>query len=298
MTRKIGFIGLGAMGLPMASNLVAAGFSVRGFDLAPEARSGLSGIGGVAADSAAEAAEGADVLILMVVNAAQAASVLFEAGAARALAAGSIVALMSTCPPAEVASLAARIDAGGGRFIDAPVSGGVAGATSGGLTIMAAAPQDVLAEIRPVFEALGNRIFHVGTEPGQGAGMKSVNQLLCGVHLAAAAEALAFAMRMGVDPNTALDILGGSAAASWMLRDRGPRMLEDDPIVTSAVDIFVKDLGIVLNAGHDARAPLPLAAAAHQMFLAASGAGQGRADDSQVIRTYRAMVDHRGPQSS
>ena len=119
--------------------------------------------------------------------------------------------------------------------------------------------------------------------------MKTLNQLLCGVHAAAAAEALAFAEKMGVDGKMALQILTGSAAASWMLRDRGPRMLQADPEVTSAVDIFVKDLGIVLDAGRDVKAALPLAAAAYQMFVSTSAGGGGRADDSQVIRSYRLL---------
>ncbi|MGN7868636.1 NAD(P)-dependent oxidoreductase [Paracoccus sp. 22332] len=133
---------------------------------------------------------------------------------------------------------------------------------------------------------MGDKIFHVGTQPGLGATVKVVNQLLCGVHLAVAAEGLSLASRVGVDPQVMLDILGGSSASSWMLKDRGPRMIQPDPQVTSAVDIFVKDLGIVLDAGRQAGAALPLAAAAHQMFLAATGRGDGLADDSQVIRSY------------
>ena len=291
MIRRIGFVGLGSMGLPMATNLVTAGFEVHGFDLAPAARASLARAKGIAAGSAADAASGADLLVLMVVNATQAGAVLFDAGAAAALPDGGIVALMSTCPPEEVAALAARVEGIGRRFIDAPVSGGVAGAKAGGLTIMAAAPDALFAEMRPVFESLGSRLFHVGKRPGQGAAIKIVNQLLCGVHLAAAAEALALASRMGVDPEVALVILGGSAAASWMLSDRGPRMLETAPNVTSAVDIFVKDLGIVLEAGRAAGAAVPLATTAHQMFLATSGRGLGSADDSQVIQAYRATAD-------
>lgn len=132
-------------------------------------------------------------------------------------------------------------------------------------------------------------MFHVGSRPGQGATVKTVNQLLCGVHIAVAAEAFALAAKVGVDLEMVLKIMSNSAASSWMLKDRGPRMLETDPEVTSAVDIFVKDLGIVLEAGRDSRAALPLAAAAHQMFLATSGRGDGAADDSQVIRTYLAL---------
>jgi 3-hydroxyisobutyrate dehydrogenase len=154
---------------------------------------------------------------------------------------------------------------------------------------MAAATPENLGRVRPALEAMGDKIFHVGERPGQGAAVKAVNQLLCGVHIAAAAEALSLASSMGVNPAVALEILGGSAAASWMLNDRGPRMLESDPDVTSAIDIFVKDLGIVMEAGRDAKAPLPMAAIAHQLFLATSGRGEGGADDSQLIRTYRAM---------
>ncbi len=131
--------------------------------------------------------------------------------------------------------------------------------------------------------------MHVGTRPGQGAVVKSINQLLCGVHIAAAAEALALATKVGVDPAIMLDIVCGSAASSWMLHDRGPRMLESDPAVTSTIDIFVKDLGIVMDAGREAKAALPLAALALQSFLAAAGQGRGMSDDSQVIHVYHRL---------
>jgi len=175
------------------------------------------------------------------------------------------------------------------RFLDAPVSGGVAGAMRGGLTIMAAGPDATFAAAKPALEMLGDKLFHVGQRPGQGAVVKTVNQLLAGVHIAVAAEAFALAAKVGVSLDVILEIMGGSAASSWMLRDRGPRMLEQDPAVASAVDIFVKDLGIVLDAGRSAKAALPLAAVAHQIFLAASGRGEGGADDSQVIRSYYAL---------
>ena len=140
-----------------------------------------------------------------------------------------------------------------------------------------------------MLDALGDKVFHVGERPGQGAVVRTVNQLLCGVHIAVAAEAFSLAAKVGVDARVVLDVLGNSAASSWMLKDRGPRMMQAEQEVASAVDVFVKDLGIVLEAGRDARAALPLAALAHQMFLAASGRGHGAEDDSQVIRTYRAM---------
>jgi 3-hydroxyisobutyrate dehydrogenase len=288
MTR-VAFVGLGSMGLPMATNLLAKEFTVTGYDLSVRALDALESAGGKRTGTAAEAAAEADLLILMVVNAAQAEAVLFEGGALEALRPDGVVALMATCPPAAVEAIGERVREAGRRLIDAPVSGGVAGAKAATLTIMAAGPQDTFDAMKPVFEALGDKVFHVGERPGQGAIVKTVNQLLCGVHIAVVAEAFALAAKVGVDLKILLEIMSGSSASSWMLKDRGPRMLEVDPGVTSAVDIFVKDLGIVLDAGRDTKAALPLAAAAHQMFLAASGRGDGTADDSQVIRSYFAL---------
>jgi putative dehydrogenase len=286
---SIGFVGLGAMGLPMATGLVKRGYTVRGFDTRASAIAAFEAAGGTGAKTAAETAENADLLILMVVDAAQAESVLYDAGALDALPQSATIVLTATCPPGAVAALAGRITATGRHFIDAPVSGGVVGATAGTLTIMAAAPQETFTAARPVLEALGSKLFHVGESAGQGATVKALNQLLCGVHIAVAAEAMSFAKKAGIDTALALEILGGSAASSWMLRDRGPRMQRTEPEVASAVDIFVKDLGIVLAAGRDAKAALPLAAVAHQMFVSVSGRGMGATDDSQVIRAFDAL---------
>ncbi|KQT83833.1 NAD(P)-dependent oxidoreductase [Aurantimonas sp. Leaf443] len=287
--KTIAFVGLGSMGLPMAANLAAKGHAVSGYDMRADARAALAEAGGRAARDIADASAQAEALILMVVNAAQAENVLFEAGALEQLSPDAVVCLMATCPPSEVAAIAARVEASGRRFVDCPVSGGVVGARAGSLTIMAAAPAAVFDEIAPVLRAMGQRVFHVGERAGQGATVKAINQLLCGVHLAAAAEALALGLKVGLDAAVLLDIVGSSAASSWMLKDRGERMLQTEPEVTSAVDIFVKDLGIVMQAGRDAKAALPLAATAHQLFLSASGAGDGALDDSQVIGAYKRL---------
>lgn len=285
----VAFIGLGAMGAPMAENLVKRQFQVRGFDMRETARAALAAAGGEASNSAAAAAQGADALVLMVVNAAQARAVLFEAGTLTALAADATVVLMATCSPGDAEAIGAEVTKTGRHFIDAPVSGGVNGARNATLTIMVGAPSESFARVKPVLDALGDKVFHVGEKAGQGATVKTVNQLLCGVHIAVAAEALSLAEKAGIDGGLLFQIMGGSAASSWMLKDRGPRMQEQEPTVASAVDIFVKDLGIVLDAGRSAKAALPLAAAAHQMFLAASGLGHGGRDDSQVVRAYRAL---------
>jgi L-threonate 2-dehydrogenase len=224
-----------------------------------------------------------------VVSGEQAENVLFEGGAAHALPRGAIVVAACTQPPALARKTSDRLSAMGLAMLDAPVSGGIKGALAGALTIMVSGHADVLERARPVLSAVGQRIFDVGREAGLGSTAKMINQLLCGVHIAAAAEAMHVAERAGVSLQTMHDIISVSAGNSWMWGDRGPRMMMEDPPVTSAVDIFVKDLGIVLDQGTLMRQGLPLASAAMQMFLAASGLGHGKADDSQVLRAYRAM---------
>ncbi len=288
---KVSVVGLGAMGLPMAQCLVKAGFDVTGFDLNAGALESLKASGGQIAGSAGAAAESCDVLLLMVVNADQAEAVLFsDDGGLNGLTQGKIVIASCTMPPERAKALGDRLAGFSVGMLDAPVSGGVVGATSGTLTIMAAGPDTVFEAAGPVLDAVGKAVYHVGTEHGQGSTVKLINQLMCGVHIATAAEALSLGAHAGVDPKVILEVVGNAAGASWMLNDRGPRMLEGSPDVKSAVDIFVKDVGIVLDFGREQRFPLPLSAATHQMFLAASGAGLGREDDSQVIRVYEAMA--------
>jgi 3-hydroxyisobutyrate dehydrogenase len=286
---SIGFVGLGAMGLPMALRLVAAGYAVRGFDLKAAALDALAASGGSRAESAAAAAQDADALVLMVVNAAQARAVLFDGGALAALKSSAVVILMATCAPADAAGIGEEVEAAGRRFVDAPVSGGVVGATGGTLTIMAAARNDVFAAARSLLAALGDKLFHVGERPGQGAMVKTVNQLLCGVHIAAAAEAFSLAGKAGIDLRILLEILSGSAASSWMLRTAARACSRSEPAVASASTSSSRTLASYSTPAAPGKAALPLAAAAHQMFLAASGLGHGGADDSQVLRAYRAL---------
>jgi 3-hydroxyisobutyrate dehydrogenase len=237
----------------------------------------------------------------MVVSGDQAERLLFDApadggegggegggGLADRLPPAAIVAAGCTQPAAQAKRIGERLAAAGLRFLDAPVSGGTVGAEAGTLTIMAAGPATDFETAQPVLASLGDKIFHVGTEWGQGSLVKTINQLLCGCHIAVAAEALALGMRAGLDGAQMLQIFGGSAAASWMLGDRGPRMLEREPPVRSAVDIFVKDLGIVRDTAAGFGAPTPMAEEALALFQAVSAAGLGSADDSQVITTFLA----------
>jgi putative dehydrogenase len=287
--KKISFVGLGAMGLPMAKNLITAGHPVYGVDKNRDLIKVLQAFGSIRFDNEIDAYLNADVLIIMVINGSQAKEVLIDRGALNALPNDATVCLTSTCPPTEVKEIALMVNQAGKKFIDCPVSGGVAGAIAGTLTIMAACEKSTFDHILPIFNVLGNRVFHVGEHAGQGAMCKTINQLLCGLHLAVAAEAFSLAKKSGLDVTLLQEIMSNSSASSWMLKDRGDRMLQNEPEVTSTVDIFVKDLSIVSQAGRDAKAALPLTAVALQMFLAASGRGEGLLDDSQVIRSYDAL---------
>ncbi len=284
--KNITFVGLGSMGLPMATNLLAAGYRVNGYDVNPAALRHLSEAGGQSCASVSEACQSADLLILMVVNAQQARAVLFEQGGLLALSDQAIICLMATCSPGDVETLAAEVQLAGRHLVDCPVSGGVVGAKAGSLTLMAACEDQLFQRLTDVFQVIGERIYHVGQAPGQGAMCKTINQLLCGLHIAVAAEAFSLAKKAKLDVELLLDIMSGSSASSWMLKDRGPRMLQTEPEVTSAIDIFVKDLGIVSQAGKETQAALPLTAVALQMFTAAAGRGYGKADDSQVIQSF------------
>lgn len=287
---RVGFVGLGAMGLAMATNLLKAGHQVTGFDLEPRAIAALAAAGGTAAKEARDTVEGTNALLLMVVSGYQAEQVLFgEEDLAAAMSPETVVVASCTQSPVQAANLAGRLGERGLAMLDAPVSGGTAGAKAASLTFMCGGPRAVFEEISPMLLAMGRNLYHVGEAHGAGSTAKLINQLLCGVHLAAAAEAMNLAERAGVSLQVIHDIISVSAGNSWIWGDRGPRMLLDDPPVTSAVDIFVKDLGIVLEQGRAARQALPMAAAAHQMFLAASGLGHGREDDSQIIAAYRAL---------
>lgn len=286
---KTALIGLGAMGLGMARNILAAGIPLRGFDLSATALDAFTALGGVALDSAASAAADCEVVMLMVVDAVQIRTVLFDSGVADAMRPGGVVVMTSTISPGDARDIAGRSDEIGLMAIDAPVSGGQVGAEAGTLTIMASGADAAFDRAEPVLSAIAGKVYRLGTENGTGATYKVVHQLAAGVNLAAAAELMALGAKAGCDPATLFEIVNRSAGNSWMLENRGPRMMEQCPAVTSAVDLFVKDIGLALDLGGSNKIPLPLAAAAHQMFVGASAMGHGIDDDSLVIRAYEAL---------
>jgi 3-hydroxyisobutyrate dehydrogenase len=291
-TPLVGFIGLGAMGMGMAQALLKAGFRVKGYDVKAAAVEAFVKAGGEGAAGVAAVAEGAEILVLMVVNAEQAEAVLFgPEPAAPAMAAGGLVMLCSTVRPEFARKMAGRLDALGLEMLDAPVSGGVTRAAQGSLTIMASGRPAAFSQADKVLAALAAQVYRLGDECGYGSTVKMINQLLAGVHIAAAAEAMAFGVKAGLDPAQLYEVISNSAGSSWMFQNRVPHMLAGDYTPLSAVEIFVKDLGIVLETGQAERFPLPLAAAAHQLFLMAAAAGFGRADDAAVVKVFEMLAN-------
>ena len=285
--RRVGLIGLGAMGQGVARNLLRAGFEVHGCDVRPEACDAFARAGGLAAGTPAEVGAACDVLIVLVVDAEQTEEVLFgTTGAAAAMCEGRVVVASATTSPAFVARLAQRLSQRRLLLLDAPVTGGVSGAAAGTLTLLTSGPQAAYFACEDVLAAVSLRIFRFGMTPGLGSKVKLINQLLVGVQIAAAAEAMAFGMRQGVDPQLLYDAIRSGAGDSWAFGDRAPRMFSGDGSTHTALDIFVKDLGLVLEAASEAGFPTPLASTAYELFAKAAAAGLGRADDSAVIRVF------------
>jgi 3-hydroxyisobutyrate dehydrogenase len=283
----VAVIGLGSMGFGMASSLLRGGHDVVGFDLSAEAGQRLAALGGRVAGSTAEAAHGAAAVVCVVVNAAQTEGVLFDdGGVAEAMPEGAVFLSSATMDPDVVRRLAARLEASGRHYLDAPISGGPARAASGEMTIMASGSAAAFERAEPLLKAMAGKVYRLGDAPGAGAAFKMINQLLAGVHIAAACEAVAFAARQGLDLDKVYEVICASAGASWMFENRVPHILAGDYSPASSVEIFVKDLGIVQDMARSARFPAPLTAAALQMYLAAAGAGMGGDDDSSLARVY------------
>jgi L-threonate 2-dehydrogenase len=288
MTEKqIGLIGLGAMGMGMAKSLRRAGYHVHVFDLRRDVMEAFAAEGGTACSTPAEVAAACEILISVVVNAAQTETLLFgEGGAAAAMKPGSVFVMCSTVDPGWSAALEKRLAERGLLYLDAPISGGAIKAAKGEITMMTSGNPDAYAKAGATLDAIAAKVYRLGPAAGDGSKVKIINQLLAGVHIAAAAEAMALGLRQGVDPAALYDVITHSAGNSWMFENRMAHVLAGDYTPLSAVDIFVKDLGLVLDTARAARFPLPLASTAHQMFLQAASAGFGREDDSAVIKIF------------
>ncbi|WP_353505961.1 L-threonate dehydrogenase [Variovorax fucosicus] len=284
---NIGVIGLGAMGSGMAKSLRRAGHTVHVCDARPGAAEAFAREGGVACASPAEVGRTCAVVVSVVVNAQQTETVLFGPdGAAAAMATGSLFVMCSTVDPNMSIAFEARLEALGLHYLDAPISGGAAKAASGDMTMMTSGKAAAYTCCEGLLEAMAAKVYRLGDTAGNGSKVKIINQLLAGVHIAAAAEAMALGLREGVNAAALYEVITNSAGNSWMFENRMAHVLKADYTPLSAVDIFVKDLGLVLDTARASKFPLPLASTAHQMFMQASTAGYAKEDDSAVIKIF------------
>jgi 3-hydroxyisobutyrate dehydrogenase len=284
---KIAVIGLGAIGYGVAASLAQKGWPVVGTDTNPETMGRFAREFGKATGSSREAASGADVIILVVVSAAQCEAILFgDAGVLASAAPDALIISCVTMDPAKARSIGEKVEATGRAFVDAPTSGGPARAAEGAVTLLTSGREDAMRRAEPIFEAFASKVYRLGSEPGAGSAFKMINQLLAGVHIAAACEAIAFAKKLGLDLSKVYEVITASAGNSWMFENRVPHILENDYAPKSAVAIFTKDLGIVSDMARAASFPTPVAASALQMFLMTAASGMGHDDDASVARLY------------
>jgi putative dehydrogenase len=284
---RIAVIGLGSMGFGMATSLRRAGFEVTGCDVSADAVKRFVGEGGKGAETPAQAAKAADIVVSVVVNAAQTETILFGAGGvAETLAKDAVFVSSATMDPDVARRLAKQLEATSRHYLDAPISGGTQRAAEGELTILASGSAKAFAKARPALDAMAAKLYELGDAAGQGAAFKTINQLLAGVHIAAASEAITFAAKQGLDIRKVYEVITASAGNSWMFENRMPHVLDGDYTPRSAVEIFVKDLGIIQDMARTARFPVPVSAAALQMFLMTAASGMGRDDDASVARMY------------
>jgi 3-hydroxyisobutyrate dehydrogenase-like beta-hydroxyacid dehydrogenase len=287
------------MGLGVARSLLRAGFRTHACDVRKDVLDAFAAEGGVAQPTPAALARECEVVVVLVVNADQTERVLFGAdGAAAALAPGAVVIVSVTVPPDFAERLGTRLAERGARMLDAPVSGGAAKAAAGQMTIMASGAPEAFAACEDVLAAIAMKVYRLGDAPGMGSKVKMINQLLAGVHIAAMAEAMALGIKAGADPQVVYEVISNSAGSSWMFQNRAPHILAGDYSPLSAVNIFVKDLGIVLDSARKLTFPLPLTATAHQMFLAPSAHGHGGEDDSAVIKMFATLTGIALPKGS
>lgn len=294
---NVGVIGLGTMGMGAAVNLVKKGHRVTGCDLRAAARDALVAEGGVAVERPDALPPDLDAVLVLVVNAAQEQDVLFgPQGCVPRLPRGAVVICSTTVAPEAARGLERHLTEAGLLMLDAPVSGGRAGADAGTMTVMGSGAPAAFDRAAPVLEAIASKVWRLGDAAGIGSTVKMVNQLLAGVHIAVAAEALALGIRAGADPQVLYDVICTSAGSSWMWQNRVPHILAGDDTPLSAVNIFVKDLGIVLDQARALAFPAPIAATAHQLFLGAAALGNGAKDDAFVIRVWEALTGIKLPE--
>ncbi|MDP9354381.1 MAG: 2-hydroxy-3-oxopropionate reductase [Chloroflexota bacterium] len=294
MAEQIGFIGLGIMGKPMARNLAKAGHKLVVFNRSRNAIDELVSESDAftAAGSAREVAEQAQIVITMLPDSPDVRAVVFDEGSVlEAMGDGHLLVDMSTIAPATAIEVSEALSARGAGALDAPVSGGDKGAIAGTLSIMVGGEAADFERARPLFEAMGKTIVHVGG-PGSGQMVKACNQVVVAVNYAAVSEALVLGAKAGVDPRKIVEVLSGGLAASRVLEMRGPTMINHNFQPGFRVDLHRKDLGIALATGKERGVPMPVTGLVGQLFEALAAAGRGQLDHSALITLFEDLAHY------
>ncbi len=290
MKSRVGFIGLGIMGMPMVRNLLKAGFEVVVHNRTPVKAERATEEGAIKSGSPREVAGQCPIIITIVSDTSDVESVVLgKNGIIEGIKAGSVVIDMSTISPQATRNIAARLKEKGCYMLDAPVSGGEQGAIAGTLSIMVGGDAEMLERCRPVLEAMGRTITHVG-ENGMGQTVKLMNQVLVAGTLNAVVEALVFAQKQGVDLEKAIDAVKGGAAGSWQLSILGPRIIKRDFRPGFMVDLMSKDLRLVMEAADDIKSVLPATALVRQMFKSLQSDGEGRSGTQSLVKVAERLA--------
>ncbi|MEJ8562083.1 NAD(P)-dependent oxidoreductase [Yoonia sp. GPGPB17] len=288
MSVRMAVFGLGSMGHGMARSCLRAGFTVHGFDVVAEHVARFVAEGGKAGD-VAEVAPDLDTVVVVVLNAAQVESVLFGAdGIVPRLRKGATVMACATVPPEFAKDMECRCNSHGVHYLDAPISGGSVKAAEGKLGIMASGSAAAFTALAPILDATAETVFRLGDVAGAGSAMKAVNQLLAGVHIATMAEAMTFGMTQGIKPDVFVDVIAKCACNSWMLENRAPHIVAGDYTPHSQVNIWPKDLGIVLETARTAGFHAPITETALEQYKRAVAMGLGHEDDAAIAKVYAA----------
>lgn len=287
---KIGFIGLGIMGKPMALNLLKAGFKVIAYNRTKEKVNAIVDAGGEEGLSPREVAENSDIIITIVSDSPDVEDVILgENGIIKGIKAGSVVIDMSTISPSVTKEIATKLNEINVEMLDAPVSGGDVGAINGTLSIMVGGSSETLERCKPIFEAMGKSITHCG-ENGMGQTTKLCNQILVSVTNMAVSEAVLFAQKSGLDAHTMVEATKGGAAASWQLSNLAPKMVNEDFAPGFMIDLQQKDLRLVLEAAEELHLPLPALSYVHQLYKSNQANGEGKEGTQALYKSVKRLA--------
>ena len=294
-TKNILVVGLGSMGFGIAQSLIRAGYSVYGQDKNLKQQKRLIEKGGYDKNIPFNDLQ---AVIIVVLNEKQTREIIFgQNGISEKLKKNSLIMVCTTVAPDFAKEMASSCNDKGLLYLDAPISGGSKKSAEGKLSYMISGSPKAFEVAKPILDCTSETVFEFGEHVGSGSAMKAVNQMLAGVHIAAMAEAITFGITQGIDPKRFLEVISKCAGTSWMLENRTPHIIDNDYSPKSSINIWPKDLGIVLDIAKNSNFSAPLTAAALQQFISAAGSGLGQEDDAAVAKIYARNAGIKLPQN-